>query len=96
MVRDLYTGSATKYLTPHGWTDDVAFVGRGTIQGDTLSPLIFILSIEPLLRWLDVGGRGYTRAGGERVAGLAYADDLAVLAGSASDMRVQVEKVEAQ
>eukprot|EP00983_Pelagomonas_calceolata_P070672 1150872-Pelagomonas_calceolata.AAC.4 len=34
-------------------------VDSGTIQGDTLSPFLFLLCMKPLLRWLHVGGRGY-------------------------------------
>ena len=33
-------------------------VERGTIKGDTLSPILILIYTEPLLRW-HVGGRGY-------------------------------------
>ena len=83
VVQDLYQGASTAFSTPHGWTAQVPFVGRGTVQGDTLSPLLFILCLEPLLRWLDEGTRGYSFGhSGERIASLAYADDLAVLTGA--------------
>jgi len=32
-------------------------------QGDTLSPFLFLLCMEPLLRWLYVGGRSYAVRG---------------------------------
>ncbi|KAJ9516740.1 hypothetical protein QJQ45_027152, partial [Haematococcus lacustris] len=57
-VKDLYTGATTRFKTPYGPTDPVP-VDRGTIQGDSLSPFLFLIYIEPLLRWLQVGARGY-------------------------------------
>jgi hypothetical protein len=40
-------------------TTDAIPVDRGSIQGDSLSPFLFLIYIEPLLRWLHVGGQGY-------------------------------------
>ncbi len=34
-------------------------IDRGTLQGDTLSLFMFAIFMEPLLRWLAVGSRGY-------------------------------------
>ncbi|KAJ9528538.1 hypothetical protein QJQ45_020485, partial [Haematococcus lacustris] len=51
-VKDLYTGATTRFRTPYGPTDPVP-VDRGTIQGDSLSPFLFLIYIEPLLRWLQ-------------------------------------------
>ena len=48
----------TTITTPHGSTKSIP-VNRGIIQGDCLSPLLFIIALEPLLRWLDMGERGY-------------------------------------
>jgi hypothetical protein len=57
-VKSLYDNSTTTITTHFGKTAPIA-INRGTIQGDTLSPLLFIIFLEPLLRWLHVGGRGY-------------------------------------
>ena len=61
-VRDIYSNVHTRIILNRSsqLLTDPIHVGRGTIQGDTLSPLIFLLFLEPLLRWLSVGGHGYT------------------------------------
>ena len=48
-VQDIYTNACTRISTPAGDTDDITF-GKGTIQGDTLSPYLFLVFIEALLR----------------------------------------------
>ena len=58
-VRDLYAGACTSVRTPAGITAPVC-VERGVLQGDTLSPFLFNCFMEPLARWLQAGGRGYT------------------------------------
>ena len=59
VVRDLYEGASIVVRTPAGDTHPIPIMGRGTIQGDALSPLLFILYIEPLLRWLAEGEQVY-------------------------------------
>ena len=97
-VRDIYTNACTKISTPAGDTDDIP-IGRGTIQGDTLSPYLFLVFIEPLLRWLQHGGRGYapgclaTTKSPKTIAALAYADDLNALTSNLSNLKLQADKV---
>ena len=57
VVGNLYPGSREDgepmniiVRTPYGDTGDIR-VRRGTIQGDTLSRMMFLFYIEPLLRW---------------------------------------------
>ncbi len=52
VVKDLYTNARTRIILPHGPTKELA-IERGTLQGDTLSPFLFLLYIETLLRWLQ-------------------------------------------
>ena len=57
-VRSIYEGATTVVQTPHGPTRAIN-INRGVIQGDTLSPFLFIAMLEPLLQWLEQGERGY-------------------------------------
>ena len=104
VVKDIYTDAMTQYKTPYGTTNSIP-IGRGTLQGDTLSPFLFLIYIEPLLRWLQVGGRGYkfgapcttTEPQYWRVqtacSNLAYADDLEILTSRLSDLKIQADKL---
>ena len=62
VVQNIYKNATTRVAinrTLGHFTDPIT-VGRGTIQGDTLSPLIFLIYLEPLMRWLQAGGHGYS------------------------------------
>ena len=58
VIAELYTDVITKIKLYFAETGLIK-IERGTIQGDTLSPLLFLMFIEPLLKWLQSGGRGY-------------------------------------
>ena len=58
VIAELYTDAITKIKLDFAETGPLK-IERGTIQGDTLSPLRFLILIEPLLRLLQSGGRGY-------------------------------------
>ena len=102
-VRHLYSNATTSVEIPGMGTTCPIPIRQGTIQGDTLSPLMFNIYLEPLLRWLQVGGRGYTYGclQGDNTtsikhacASLAYADDLAIMTSNLNHMKIQATKVD--
>jgi hypothetical protein len=54
----LYKVPGTYYMMPHGNTPTIP-IHRGKLQGDMLSPFLFTIFMEPLLRWLSIESRGY-------------------------------------
>ena len=97
--KHLYSVSNTYYMTIHGNTAPL-FIYRGTLQGDKLSPFLFTIFMEPLLRWLAVGSRGYkpTYQPHKSTSTIiayddhGFADDVSITAGSIQDLKTQLKK----
>ena len=51
-------------------------IRRGTFQGDSLSPLLFVICMIPLTHVLHKAKAGYTLGGGEKTKHLLFMDDL--------------------
>jgi hypothetical protein len=78
--------------TQEGWTMSIV-LERGVKQGDGLSPVIFNLTLELLLRWL-LNGTGVEIAHINYTA-LGYADDIALANQNAKNLAALFAKVEA-
>ena len=62
-------------------------IGKGVPQGDPLSPLLFIVVMQPLSEALAAHrGGGVTLPGGLLLKDLLYADDVALLAASPEEL----------
>ncbi|CAM4585880.1 unnamed protein product [Lepidochelys kempii] len=77
-IREMYEGCSTTIRSVEGETAEIP-IRCGVKQGCPLSPIIFNLAMEPLLRAISKGAGGFNLHG-ERVSVLAYADDLVLTA----------------
>ncbi len=68
VVRDLYSGCSSSLITDEGISDPIP-LSRGVRQGCPLSPFLFNLKIDPVLR-------AALSLSDHQVQGGAYADDL--------------------
>ena len=85
ILKDLYNGNKTRIITSHGLTEAYA-ANRGTHQGDPLSPTIFGLFLNPILKYIQENTEGY-KVGNAKVTHLAFADDVALTAESQEELK---------
>ena len=82
LLRNLYAGKDTTVRTGHGTTDEIQ-IGKGVYQGCMLSPCLFSLYAEYIMR---NAGLNETQAGikiaGRNVNNLRYAEDTTLMAES--------------
>ena len=70
-------------------------IQRFMIQGDTLSPYIFLIFLEPLLRWLQRGKNGYTFGTSKiTINTAAYANDLVAITNNLHSIQIQLNKLD--
>ena len=82
-------GNTCQAITGFGLTDEIKIL-RGVRQGCPLSPILWILFLEPLLRWWHKDDSdGYVHSiSGTRIVSTAYADDMSILAKSEHELQM--------
>ena len=93
LLRSLYAGQEATVRTGHGPTDWLQ-IGKGVRQGCMLSPCLFNLSAEYIMRnaGLDEAQAGI-KITGRNITNLRYADDTTLMAESEEDLESLLMKV---
>jgi hypothetical protein len=95
LIGNIYSNSSTIFFGSHFGETKPVHIQRSTIQGDTLSPYLFIISLEPLLRWLERGNLGYKLKTSQHILNsAAYADDLAIITNNIKHIQPQINKID--
>ena len=96
LLRNLYAGQKATVRTGHGTTDWFQ-IGKGVRQGCILSPCLFNLYAEYIMR---NNGLGETQAGikiaGRNINNLRYADDTTLMAESEEELKSLLMKVKVE
>ena len=95
IVKDLYTGATSTFRVGEGETDPVA-IEAGVKQGCPLSPILFNLVTELLIREVksvaSEGGFAY-KLGSTPISIMAYADDLILVAKDAAGLQAMLNVI---
>ncbi len=96
LIQVIHEDNTATLFTPLGKTQNNIKIERGIRQGDVLSPLLFILFLNPLLDKLQQSGLGYSFANNQNlvVPFICFADDLTLIANSAEDLQKMIAIVE--
>ena len=87
LLRNLYAGQEATVITGHGTTDWIQ-IGKGAPQGCILSPFLFNLYAEYIMRndRLDEA-QAVIKIAGRNINNLRYADDTSLMAESKEELK---------
>ena len=92
VLRNLYTNQESTVRTEYGETSNIP-IGKGVRQGCILSPLLFNIYAERIMRdVLEEWDKGISICG-RKVTNLRYSDETTLLAGTKDDLTELITKV---
>ena len=91
LLKNWYEGVSC-YVRIDGKSSEKFRVEKGVRQGSVLSPSLFLLVMDPLLRQLESSGLGLS-INNYYIGGFLHADDIRTLATSAESLQQQVDLV---
>ena len=90
LLRNLHAGQKATVRTGHGTTDRFQ-IGKGVCQGCILSPCLFNLYTEYIMRNAGLeGAQAGTKIARRNINNLRYADDTTLMAESEEDNSVEI------
>ena len=91
LIKDMYTNSKCKVrLNNNEYSDDIP-IARGVKQGDPLSPILFIIFMESLVKTIDDRKIGVDIGENINLSNLLYADDIALISNSAENLQYMMD-----
>ena len=96
IMMDMHSGTFCKVMVDGSFTD--AFeVKSGVLQGGILSPLMFILVVDYVMRKVLQGmNYGIQWKGDQRLSDLEFADDIVLMAQTIAEMQEMIDKLVAE
>jgi hypothetical protein len=91
-LASLYEGQRALIETPVGRSNALC-IGRGVRQGCPMSPTLFNLYSEVIMRQALDGWKGGFCVGGQKISDLRYADDVVLIATSEEQLQQLVDRV---
>uniref|UniRef100_A0A1I7UTR1 Reverse transcriptase domain-containing protein n=1 Tax=Caenorhabditis tropicalis TaxID=1561998 RepID=A0A1I7UTR1_9PELO len=92
IVKDMYNGASMRIKTSSEKSDQI-MIKSGVKQGDPISPTLFNMCLENVIRRHLDTAKGH-RCINTRVKVLAFADDMAILAESRQQLQEELEKLD--
>ena len=86
VLRNLYAGQEATVRTGHGTTDWFQ-IGKGVCQGCILSPCLFNLYAEYIMRNTGLETQAGIKIARRNINNLRYADDTTLMAGSEEELK---------
>ena len=95
LIGNLYINSTTSFHGNHFGAIPLILINIGTIQGDTINPYLFIIFLDPLLRWLGKNNIGYHfKTSTTTCDTLTYVDNLAIITDNLVNKQPQIHKLQ--
>ena len=88
-IYKLYDNTIAVINTPHGLSDEF-MTTRGLRQGDSMSPQLFNISINPIINIIHHKYMGYKLHNGSRVNILAFMDDILLISSDLNELNYMV------
>ena len=89
LLRNLYAGQEAAVRTGHGTTDWFQ-TGKGVRQGCILSPSLFNLYAEYIMKNTGLKAQAGIKVTGRNINNLRYANDTTLMAESGEELRMKV------